>query len=204
MSSDLLIYETVPYGRATFHPYDNFDTLTRSMRELTRYADHIARALVEPGSHHNDKPAIASKNDRDSNQQVAADAAETNDLHLPLRPRIDWRETSDGFLLTAVTPGLRKDELKVEVLDASDGSFIEVSGQSAPTESSPTNHQATPDQPSKPLDLRATYRSFSQRVRLPEGVDREGMRAKYEDGLLVVTLPRKRTDNVKRHTIAIN
>ena len=202
MSSDLLIYETVPYGRATFHPYDNFDTLTRSMRELTRYADHIARALVEPGSHHNDKPAIASKND--SNQQVAAAAAETNDLHLPLRPRIDWRETSDGFLLTAVTPGLRKDELKVEVLDASDGSFIEVSGQSAPAELSPTNHQATPDQPSKPLDLRATYRSFSQRVRLPRGVDREGMRAKYEDGLLVVTLPRKRTDNVKRQKIAIN
>jgi HSP20 family molecular chaperone IbpA len=32
--------------------------------------------------------------------------------------------------------------------------------------------------------LRATYQSFSERVRLPGGVDREGMQAKYEDGLL--------------------
>ena len=41
-------------------------------------------------------------------------------------------------------------------------------------------------------------------VRLPKGVDREAMRATYEDGLLVVSIPRVKTDNVKRQKIAIS
>ena len=201
MSSDLLVYETLPYYRAAFHPYDNFDTLTRSMLELTRYADHIARALAEPDAN-NAKSAITSKSD--DNQLAGGSPADARGLHLPLRPRIDWKETADGFLLTAVTPGLRKDELKVEVVEASGGSFIEVSGQSASAESSPSKDGTPSNDSPKPLEVRATYRTFSERVRLPDGVDREGMRAKYEDGLLVVTLPRAKTENMKRHKIAIN
>ena len=199
MTSHILIY---PYGRAAFHPHDNFDTLTRSMRELTRYADHIARALAEPGSHSSNKPSMIKSSD--GNKQLRNTTTETRALHLPLRPRIDWKETSDGFLLTGVTPGLRKDELTVEVLDASDGSFVEVSGQSASAEPSSDKNQVIGNEVSKPLELHATYHSFRERVRLPEGVDREGMRAKYEDGLLVVTLPRKKMDTVKRQKIEIN
>ena len=52
-----------------------------------------------------------------------------------------------------------------KVVDASDGFFTEVSGQSVSAESSPTKDQAPANQPSKVIDLFATYRSFSQRVR---------------------------------------
>ena len=72
MTSDILIY---PYGRAAFHPHDNFDTLTRSMRELTRYADHIARALAEPGSHSSNKPSMIKSSD--GNKQLRNTTTET-------------------------------------------------------------------------------------------------------------------------------
>jgi HSP20 family molecular chaperone IbpA len=173
-----------------------FDTLTRSMQELTRYADHISRALAEPK--HKDKTAITTKD------QHNLTVNEAHGLHLPLRPRIEWRETSDGFALTAMTPGLRKEELKVEVLDFSGESFVEVSGQSATTAASPNKDADSANQDAKPLELCATYRSFSERVRLPKGVDKEAMRATYENGLLVVTIPRVKTENMKRQKITIN
>lgn len=58
-----------------------FDTLTRSMQELTRYADHISRALAEPK--HKDKTAITTKD------QHNLTVNEAHGLHLPLRPRIE-------------------------------------------------------------------------------------------------------------------
>ena len=199
----MLIYETLPV-RTSYDHYDNFDTLTRSMLDLTRYADHIARALAEPSQADLAKPAIANK--ADQNQQANA-AVATRAPQLQLRPRIDWRETSDGFVLTAATPGLRKDELRVELLDASGDWYIEIAGQSTAAAASPRKDGAdAPDnqEAAKPLQLRPSYSSFSERVRLPQGVDREAMRATYEDGLLVVSIPRVKTDNVKRQKIAIN
>ena len=199
----MLIYETCPI-RAAYDPYDNFDTLTHSMLDLTRYADHIARALADPTQADQTKLAVANKADQN---QVANTAVATRALKLQLRPRIDWKETSDGFVLTAATPGLRKDELKVEVLDASGESYIEIAGQTTAAAASSSKDGAdTPDNQeiAKPLELRASYSSFSERVRLPKGVDREAMRATYEDGLLVVSIPRVKTDNVKRQKIAIS
>ena len=52
--------------------------------------------------------------------------------------------------------------------------------------------------------MQARYGSFCERVRLPRGVDREAMRAEYEDGLLVVTMPRAKPEGEKRRKIAIS
>ena len=189
------MYEPFAFGRGVYHPYDNFDTLTRSLRDITRHADHIDRALAEQ-----------TPNERGGSSQANIRSAlcDHGALHMAFRPRIDWRETSDGFVLTVVSPGLRKEELKAEAIDISCESFIEVSGQSISTSDTAQSKDAPSDtKTAKPLQLRATYHSFSERVRLPTGVDREGMQAKYEDGLLVVTMPRVKAENVKRQSIAI-
>ena len=86
--------------------------------------------------------------------------------------------------------------------------FIEMSGQSSSSSSTaePASKDALPassaSETAKPLELRATYSNFSQRV--PSRVDQGGMRAKCEDGLLVATMQRAKTENVKRQQIAIN
>jgi HSP20 family protein len=199
--SDWRMYEPFAFGRGAYHPYDNFDTLTRSIRDITRHADHIARALAEQTP--NERGGSSQANTQPVSSALC-DHADHGALHMAFRPRIDWRETSDGFVLTVVSPGLRKEELKAEVIDISCESFIEVSGQSISTSDTAQSKDAPSDtKTAKPLQLRATYHSFSERVRLPTGVDREGMQAKYEDGLLVVTMPRVKAENVKRQIIAI-
>ena len=213
-----LVYETIPYrysplllsSSSPCDAYDNFDTLTRSMQDLTSYADLIARALAADSA----RPSAADKTRKKSSPDTASNdpkppPAAAQALRLLLRPRIDWRETADGFVLTAATPGLRKDELQVDVLDATDGAYIEIAGKSAEARDSHSTQATDADKAAdaadaqKPLPLRAMYRGFSERVRLPAGVDRDAMRATYEDGLLVVTMPRKRADEVKRQKITI-
>ena len=213
-----LVYETLPYrysplllsSSSPCDAFDNFDTLTRSMQDLTSYADLIARALAADSA----RPSAADKTRKKSSPDTASNdpkppPAAAQALRLLLRPRIDWRETADGFVLTAATPGLRKDELQVDVLDATDGAYIEIAGKSAEARDSHSTQATDADKAAdaadaqKPLPLRAMYRGFSERVRLPAGVDRDAMRATYEDGLLVVTMPRKRADEVKRQKITI-
>ena len=213
-----LVYQTIPCSYSPLllsssspcDAYDNFDTLTRSMQDLTSYADLIARALAADSA----RPSAADKTRKKSSPDTASNdpkppPAAAQALRLLLRPRIDWRETADGFVLTAATPGLRKNELLVDVLDATDGAYIEIAGKSAEARDSHSTQATDADKAAdaadaqKPLPLRAMYRGFSERVRLPSGVDRDAMRATYEDGLLVVTMPRKRADDVKRQKITI-
>ncbi len=211
MSTDYILYDTLPYrytpssmpvrSGSAFHPYDNFDTLTRSMREVTRYADYIARALADPKHQDTDsKQPITNVQHSDAQPSPSSLAVD-----LLLRPSIDWKETTDGFVLTATTPGLRKDELKVELVDASGVWYIEVAGQTTTSSEPPKDERqaAQPQDLPRPFKVKTAYRSFSEKVRLPQGVDREAMRATYEDGLLVVTMPRVKED-MKRQKIEIN
>ena len=210
MATEYIVCETLPYysprtttSAAAFRPHDTFDTLTRSMCELTRYADLLSRALADPKY----QDAINKQSAASTQQSDAQPSSSAQPVHVLLRPAIDWKETAEGFVLTASTPGLRKDELKVELVEASGAWYLEVGGETAASSEPPKadNQSAQPQDPTKlPLDVRPRYRSFSEKVRLPAGVDREAMRATYEDGLLVVTMPRAKAKVVQRQKIAIN
>ena len=194
--------------------FDSFDHITRSVQDLTRYADRIAQALAQPDNQSLDtRPAAAEEVSR---KRKATPMPSADGLRQALRPRITWTNTSDRFVLTATTPGLRKDELNVEVLDVSGQAYLEVSGQTAARRSSTAADEANSgsdkaaacgsDKADKGSlqELPATYRAFKERVLLPEGVDREAMLARYEDGLLVVTMPRAKAESVRRQSIAIS
>ena len=210
------VYETIPsryspLSLASSCPLDNFDSLRRSMRDLTTYADLIARALAADTDQQTRRKSKAAGDGATGRQDANARSAPADALHLCLRPSIDWRQNAEGFVLSAATPGLRKDELKVEVLDDRGESYLEISGQSVDKLDPHTNNDAgqslrqadAANPKDTTLELRATYRSFSERVRLPRGVDREAMRATYEDGLLLVTIPMRKADAAKRQKIAI-
>ena len=174
-----LVYETIPYrysplllsSSSPCDAYDNFDTLTRSMQDLTSYADLIARALAADSA----RPSAADKTRKKSSPDTASNdpkppPAAAQALRLLLRPRIDWRETADGFVLTAATPGLRKDELQVDVLDATDGAYIEIAGKSAEARDSHSTQATDADKPAAASQghviLGRPGKSRSNRIRL--------------------------------------
>mmetsp|Transcript_32075 Transcript_32075/g.62636 ORF Transcript_32075/g.62636 Transcript_32075/m.62636 type:complete len:207 (+) Transcript_32075:93-713(+) len=95
------------------------------------------------------------------------------------RPQYDVRNTDDGFVLTALTPGLKKDEINVEVVDGENGKYLEISGgtkkEEKGTEGGTTWHTST-------------YEHFCNKIRIPEGIHKENIEAKYEEGALHVNV----------------
>ena len=207
------VYETIPYAYSPLSltsscPLDNYHSLTRSMRDMTAYADLIARVLAadtDQQDRSKSKPPSDASKPNDANPPSAS----ASPLRLCLRQSIDWRQSADGFVLSAATPGLRKHELKVELLNDRGESYLEVSGQTLDKQDPQSSNDGAEPQAEAAqskettLELRATYGGFRERVRLPRGVDREAMRATYEDGLLLVTIPMRKAGEAKRQKIAI-
>ncbi|XP_041989422.1 15.4 kDa class V heat shock protein-like [Salvia splendens] len=81
----------------------------------------------------------------------------------PPRNYVHWTQTPESHLYSADIPGVRKEEIKVEVEDSR---YLII------------RTEAVAD------------RSFSRKFRLPERVDVEGISAEYVDGVLTVKVPR--------------
>jgi HSP20 family molecular chaperone IbpA len=174
---------------SAYDPLENFNILTKSMREISKFADQIASPMTDPSHESLDhKP-----NDTGFATRIGRLCHQGKNFELKLRPRIDWQETREGFFLTAATPGLRKEDVSIEIAEHSGNSFLEISGHTV------TKSEDSP----KPLTLHASYPSFNHKVRLPAGVDRGSLKANYENGLLIVTMQHSEQPMSQRHKITI-
>ncbi|WOL15150.1 15.4 kDa class V heat shock protein [Canna indica] len=90
---------------------------------------------------------------------------------------VHWTETPDSHLFGADLPGVRKDEIRVEVEDSK---YMVIRTEWA-EEGGGGDGEASE---------RETRRGFMRKFRLPETTDIEGITAAYEDGVLTVTVPR--------------
>eukprot|EP00252_Welwitschia_mirabilis_P011697 TRINITY_DN26056_c1_g1_i1.p1 TRINITY_DN26056_c1_g1~~TRINITY_DN26056_c1_g1_i1.p1 ORF type:complete len:162 (-),score=35.49 TRINITY_DN26056_c1_g1_i1:22-507(-) len=93
--------------------------------------------------------------------------------------QIDWRETPDAHIFKADLPGLKKDEVKIEV---EDGGVLQLSGgrKRENEEKSDRWHR-----------VERSYGKFMRRFRLPENAKVEGIKAAMENGVLTVTVPKQ-------------
>ncbi|RDX80419.1 15.4 kDa class V heat shock protein [Mucuna pruriens] len=81
---------------------------------------------------------------------------------------VHWTETPVSHIFSADIPGVRKEELRVEVEDSR---YLIIRTEAV-------------DESTEPA------RKFERKFRLPERVDLDGISARYEDGVLTVTVPR--------------
>ena len=92
-------------------------------------------------------------------------------------PPMDLVEADDHFVLKADLPGLSQDDVRIEVADGS----LSISGERK------AEHEQTE---------RGWYRierpfgSFSRSLTLPEGVNADGIDARFSDGVLEVHIPK--------------
>ncbi|KAJ3700542.1 hypothetical protein LUZ61_004247 [Rhynchospora tenuis] len=98
------------------------------------------------------------------------------------RANVDWRETDKAHIITAEIPGVKKDEVKVEV---EDNNVLRISGQRVKEEEEKgdTWHR-----------IERSRGSFQRRFRLPENADLENIKCSLENGVLTVEVPKKETD----------
>lgn len=103
-------------------------------------------------------------------------------------PRVDISETEDEFVITAEIPGAKKEDLKVTVKD----NVLTLQGEKRQ------------EKETKEADYHVVERRFGSFLRsftLPAGIEPDKIKARYEDGILRVTLPK--SEEVKPKEIKV-
>ncbi|XAR60609.1 hypothetical protein NMG60_11034053 [Bertholletia excelsa] len=93
--------------------------------------------------------------------------------------RIDWKETPEAHVFKADLPGLKKEEVKVEV---EEGRILQISGERRKEleEKTDTWHR-----------VERSSGKFFRRFRLPENAKMQQVKASMENGVLTVTVPKE-------------
>ncbi len=104
------------------------------------------------------------------------------------RPAIDVVRDDGNLVVHADVPGIRPDEVKIEVAD----DMLTISGE----------HEETGETKDEQyLRRERRYGSFSRSMPLPAGVDAETIEAKTHDGVVEVTIPVP--EEAKKETVTI-
>jgi HSP20 family protein len=105
-------------------------------------------------------------------------------------PAMDLIETAEDYVLRADVPGLRLDDVKLEIEDT----VLTVSGERRlESESDGGGYHR----------LERSFGSFSRALTLPKGVDAEAVTAALADGVLEVHIPKPAEKQPRRIEIAV-
>jgi HSP20 family protein len=100
--------------------------------------------------------------------------------------RVKFKEAANEYTLLAELPGVGKDDINVEI----NGADVKIS---AATKAEENAAEATDEW---------TKRSYAKSFTLPAEIDDEKAVAKYENGVLSLTLPKKAANAAKRLLVA--
>ncbi|KAJ1474707.1 hypothetical protein T484DRAFT_1831271 [Baffinella frigidus] len=101
-------------------------------------------------------------------------------IELGLRPSFDLRENADGYVVSCLTPGLKKEDLHAEVVGTDAFPVLVVRGESKEEHGTPPAAKDKKDAKDatnakeKASFFRTKYQKFEQRMSLPPDVDQFG------------------------------
>lgn len=96
-------------------------------------------------------------------------------------PSVNVRETNDAFHIEVAAPGMKRDDFKVEL----DNNFLTISAEVE-------QKNENTDERDGYTRREFSYQSFQRSFALPENkVEGEKIAAKYVDGILNITVPKK-------------
>ena len=105
-------------------------------------------------------------------------------------PAMDLVETDDHFVLKADLPGLGEGDVSIEVED----NVLTVSGERK------ADHEDTRE---GYVRVERSYGVFRRSLTLPEGVDAEGVTARFDKGVLEVRIPKPEERKPRRVAIQV-
>lgn len=94
-----------------------------------------------------------------------------------VKPAVNVKETENSFQIELIAPGFSKEDLHLQVHEGT----LTLSGKHEGKKS---------DEQEKYTFREFTFNSFRRSFTLPESVNEEAIEAKYENGILWVTLPK--------------
>ena len=106
--------------------------------------------------------------------------------------RIDWKETPEAHVFKADLPGLKKEEVKVEV---EEDRVLQISGE---------RNVEKEDKNDKWHRMERSSGKFMRRFRLPENAKMDQVKASMENGVLTVTVPKEEVKKPEVKSIEIS
>lgn len=95
-------------------------------------------------------------------------------------PAVNVKEKKDAFEIQMSAPGLKKEDFNVEL----NNNLLTISCEKK-------DEDETKDEDGKYTRREFIYQSFSRSFNLPDTIDKEKIDAKYEDGILTLSVPKK-------------
>lgn len=93
-------------------------------------------------------------------------------------PAVNIEQHEKEFMVSLAVPGMKKEDFKIDIT----GNLLTISSEK----------EENKEEKEKEFTRREyNYSSFSRTFTLPEEVNKEGIGAKYEDGVLKLSLPRR-------------
>lgn len=106
-----------------------------------------------------------------------------------LRAKVDVAEKNGAYLVSAELPGVRKEDIQVSI----DGAQVTLSAE--------VKREVESGQDQRVLHVERTYGKVTRSFTLPQELDEAKVEAKFRDGVLELTLPKKAAAARKQITI---
>jgi len=106
-----------------------------------------------------------------------------------LKMRVDVREDEKSYTIKAEIPGVKKEDIQVDV----NGNQVSIRAE--------VKQEKEEKKGEKLLHSERYYGLVSRSMQLPAEIDAQGAKADYKDGVLILTLPKKASAQSKRLTI---
>ncbi|XP_043690969.1 17.3 kDa class I heat shock protein-like [Telopea speciosissima] len=116
----------------------------------------------------------------------------TSETEAFVNTRIDWKETPEAHIFKADLPGLKKEEVKVDV---EEGRVLQISGERSKEKEEKTD---------KWHRVERSSGKFLRRFRLPENAKVDQVKANMENGVLTVTVPKEEVKKPEVKAIEIS
>lgn len=100
-------------------------------------------------------------------------------LPTPAQIKVDVKENGDSYTVQAEIPGVPKEDIDISL----DGNVVSLRAE--------VKQQDSTSQDDKVLRTERFYGSVSRSFQLPVEIDQAQARAKYDNGVLTLTLPKK-------------
>ncbi|KAD3338515.1 hypothetical protein E3N88_34036 [Mikania micrantha] len=103
----------------------------------------------------------------------------SNETSALVNARVDWKETPEAHVFKADLPGIKKEEVKVEV---EDDRVLQITGE---------RNVEKEDKNDKWHRVERSSGKFTRRFRLPENAKMDQVKAAMENGVLTITVPKE-------------
>lgn len=105
-------------------------------------------------------------------------------------PAVDIHETDDGFMVTADLPGVKKEDIEIDLKD----STLTIKGEKKFEKKAPKENY---------IRIERSYGKFIRSFSLPNNIDSEKIKATFNNGMLELNIPKREEAKPKQITIDV-